>query len=169
VAELEDFERVFGPLRILNNKEDLFMEVNKKIKFVGTKVNDKGSTMWYVKATDEEFYSTWDLQMGKKIEELDLKTDDIVKLQYEVNKAGYKTITAIEKEIQFVDEEVQEEKIPPQLAESPDEKTRDIHRQVAWKIAGSAYGWFDLDGRNQEERQKLLAGLASTIEEILNQ
>jgi len=188
MAELEDFERVFGPLRILNNKEDLFMEVMKKIKFVGTKVGDQGSTMWYVKATDEEFYSTWDLQVGKRIEELDFKEGDIVKIQYATNKKGYKNITAIEKEIQ-VDKEVEGHaetyptKIPPQMTKSPmqyttakdptweareGEKTRDIHRQVAWKIAGSAWGWYDLTGLKNEDRQQFLIELAKTIEGILN-
>jgi len=183
VAELEDFERVFGPLRILNKKEDLFMDVTRKIKAVGMKMKDvknkntgeiENKPWWYIWDFQEQWpYSTFDAKVGERIDEL--KTGDTAKIQYEVQN-NFKNITAVERVIQ-VNEEIQEEKIPPRLAQSleeripafSDEKTKDIHRQVAWKIAGSAYGWFDLDGRSQEERQKLLAGLASTIEEILNQ
>ena len=146
------------------------MEVRKKVKFVGTKPGDKGSTMWYVKTTDEEFYSTWDLQVGKAVEELDLKEGDVVKIQFVTNKKGYKNITAIDKEIDVMADV--EEEIVPALSQSSDsktnEKTKDIHRQVAWKVAGEAWGWFDLVGKSDEERMKLMSGCAKTIEEILN-
>ena len=153
------------------------MDVRKKIKYVGTKPGDKGSNMWYIKTTDEEFYSTWNLQVGKGIEELDLKEGDIVKLQFETNKKGYKNITAIEKEIDVL-ADAPEEKVTG-LARTSEgltlgptfqqEKTADIHRQVAWKVAGQAWGWLDLEGKTEKERMKLLSGLAQTIEKILNE
>lgn len=143
------------------------MKVIKTIKALGCK--QKGtppSNWWFVSTTDGEIYSSFNSNIGEIVE--GLAKGDTVNIEYQANEKGFKNISAIEKEIDVLAEEESPEKIATALAESHDDKTLDIHRQVAWKIAGSAWGWFDLEGQTDSERMKKLAGFAKTVEEILN-
>lgn len=169
MATLEQFEEVFGKIKIINKKGEEKMDVTKTLKQVGCKPK-VGKNWWWVNTTDGEIYSTFDSDVGKQIETF--KGGDVAHIHYQTNEKGFKNITAIEKEVDVLEDTVadtEEDKIETGLSESLDDKTRDIHRQVAWKIAGASWGWFDLVGKDDKERMKLLSGFAKTVEEILNQ
>jgi len=82
------------------------MKVEKKIKSVTSKtVGD--SIRWLVTTMDNEFYSTFDTNVGKKLEELNFQQGDTAEMEFITNKKGFKNITAIDKVIQ-VDELAEE-------------------------------------------------------------
>jgi len=75
------------------------MKIEKKIKSVTSKtVGD--SIRWLVTTMDNEFYSTFNVDVGKKIEELNFQQGDTAEIEFITNKKGFKNVTAIDKVIQ---------------------------------------------------------------------
>jgi len=97
--------------------------VEKKIKSVTSKaVGD--SIRWLVTTMDNDFYSTFDTNVGKKIEELNFQQGDTAEIEFITNKKGFKNITAIDKVIQINESEAKEE--PPQIHVTDEDRLIEI-------------------------------------------
>ncbi|MCK5614823.1 hypothetical protein KAR91_73860, partial [Candidatus Pacearchaeota archaeon] len=67
MATLDDFKRVFGEYKIINNFKGVKMNVTKRVKLVSVK--PAGDGLRYALLTlDGEWYSTFDSKVGKYIE-----------------------------------------------------------------------------------------------------
>ena len=119
MATLDDFKRVFGEYKIINNFKGVKMNVTKRVKLVSVK--PAGDGLRYALLTlDGEWYSTFDSKVGKYIESV--SEGDTVEIEYIQNAKGFKNFSSIK----LVENgELPEE--PPE--EEAQEKPRPVQRR----------------------------------------
>jgi len=166
MADLDSFKRVFGPITIIGEN---MSKVTKKIQVIDIKPTQYGMKYAFM-STDEEWYSSFDKAIGKHLE--NLEEGDIVEVEYSVNKKGFQnftTIKPVENDEEFQPESPEEEPEGVEKKAPRSDKTSDIHRQCAGKIAGMAFGSFDFKGMDNDARAKFFVIFWKTIEDRLNE